>query len=242
MRAELQLSRREARTTRSPSFANQVRGVLAIAAKDLLCELRARHALGSLGLFAVTITVAVSHVLSAWGAEGDVAAALLWIVVYFSAMSGLGRSFAREQESGSADLLRLTAAPSVVFLGKLFFNFGVTLALLVVLVPVFVLLMGCRIADWGAFLAVLIMGSIGLSIGCTAASALVARAASRGTLFAVIGFPVMLPVLALAISGTQAAMTGTAVQQILASLRLLSYYAVIILTASLALFGFVWEE
>lgn len=219
-----------------------VRSALAVAAKDTVCELRARHALGALGLFAVTSAVAVSFALSAWGGDSEVSAALLWMVMYFSAMSGLGRSFAREQESGCANLLKLSAPSSAVYVGKLIFNLGTMIALLVVLVPVFVTLMGCKVSSWGLFAAVLIVGSVSLAAGSTMAAAMVARASSRGALFAVICFPLLLPVLVVAIQGTDAALGGGARAEALSSLRLLFYYCGIVVTASLMLFGHVWED
>ncbi len=47
---------------------------------------------------------------------------LLWIVIFFAALAGLDRSFVKEEESHTAPLLRLAAAPSVVWAGKLLYN------------------------------------------------------------------------------------------------------------------------
>lgn len=218
------------------------RAALAVAAKDALCEARARHALAALGLFAITSTVAVSFVLSAWGSESEVAAALLWIIIYFSATSGLGRSFAREEETGTADVLKLSAPPAAVYFGKLAFNFGTMLALLTVLAPIFVVLMGCPVADWRLFAVVLFVGSMSLVAGTTIAAAMVARAASRGALLAVICFPVLLPVLVAAIEGTDAALGGGSRAAALSCVRLLIYYCGVVVTASLMLFRHVWED
>jgi len=213
--------------------------VLAIAAKDIRCELRTRHAVGSILLFAVTSTVAVSFALGAWGSRAEIAASLLWVVIYFSAMTGLSRSFVREEESQTAPALKLAACPNAVYLGKLLFNIAILLAVELVTVPVFVLLTGCAVRSWGTLVAVLIVGSLGLSIGATTAAAMVAKALSKGALYAVISFPLLLPVLAVAIHGTTAAMAGEAAAS---DIRLLVYYCGAVITASLMLFRFIWED
>ncbi|MCE5198934.1 MAG: heme exporter protein CcmB [Armatimonadota bacterium] len=216
-----------------------LRCVLAVLGKDITCELRARHALGAILLFAVTSTIAVSFTLSGWGSKSEVASALLWIVLYFSAMSGLGRSFVHEEEMRTAALLKFSTRPNSVYLGKLAFNWMLLLCVQIVTVPLFVMLMGCRVDHWGAFIALLLVGSFALSAGATMAAAMVARASVKGALFAVISFPLLVPVLASAIHGTGLAMSGHSAAS---DIRLLTYYSGTVITASLMLFKFIWED
>ena len=77
--------------------------------KDLQAELRTRYALGAVALFAVTTLVAVSSALAGAAVRSEVKAGLLWIVLLFAALSGLARVFVREEEAGTAPLLRLLA-------------------------------------------------------------------------------------------------------------------------------------
>ncbi len=84
-----------------------LRGAAAVLAKDARCELRSKQAISAVLLFAVTSTIAVSFTLGAIGSDRAVTAALLWVVIYFSAMAGLSRSFAHEEETYTAGLLRL---------------------------------------------------------------------------------------------------------------------------------------
>ena len=217
-----------------------IRSACAVFSNDIKCELRARHALESVVLFAVTSTVAVSFTLSAWGANSAVASAMLWIIIYFAAISGLSRSFVREQETGTADMLRLAAPPNSVFVGKLAFNFCLMLAIGVVTVPLFLVLMGCSVQNWVGFVGLFVCGSIALSVGATASAAMVARASGKAALFAVISFPLLIPVLAVAIYGTDLAMRGGSGYP--ADMRLLVYYSGLVFTASMMLFRFIWED
>lgn len=223
-------------------LSDYLRAALAILVKDARCELRAKSALGAVLLFAVTSTVAVSFTLGVTGASGAVSAVLLWLVIYFSAMSGLSRTFVREEEGQTSVILRLAARPNSVYLGKLAFNLLVLLALELVAVPLFVVLMRCEVQQWGLFIALLLVGSLGLSVGATSAAAMVAKASAKGALFAVISFPLLIPALAAAIHGTSIALGGASTGSAASDLRLLAYYFGLVLTASLMLFRYIWEE
>lgn len=234
----------EIRTEKSavvkPASVSMLSSIWAVIWKDIQCELRTRHAVTAVLLFAVTSTVAVSFTLGAWGSKSAVASALLWLVIYFSAMSGLSRSFVREVETGTAPTLKLVAHPSSVYLGKLIFNFALLLAVETIAVPLFVTFMNCPVDNWSTFIVVLVLGSLALSAGSTMTAAMVSRAAVKGALFAVVSFPLLIPVLAVAIHGTSAAMGANT--SAASDIRLLIYYCGAVITASLMLFKFVWED
>ncbi len=214
--------------------------VLALVAKDVRCELRSKQSICAFLLFAVTSTIAVSFTIGTIGGRSALGATLLWIVIYFSAMAGLGRSFAHEEEAGTANLLRLATTAESVYLGKLVLSFIALILVEAVTVPLFILLTGSRICDVGMFAALLVLGSLALSAGATTAAAMVSRAASRGALLAAISFPLLAPALVVAISGTSIAMRGS--NGAASDLRLLLYYCGLVITASLMLFRCVWEE
>lgn len=223
-------------TDRTPALATSV---LALLGKDVRCELRSRHAITAMLLFALTSTVAVAATIGRNGFSPDVSAGLLWIVIYFSAMSGLSRSFVREEEIGTASILKLSLAPNAVYLGKLAFNLALLLAVEAVVVPVLIGLGNCRVGNWTGLVFVIILGSIGLSAAATLAAAMVARATVKGALYAVVCFPLLAPVLFAAVHGSQVAMDGGTPQS---DMKLLAYYCGTVITASLLLFRFVWED
>ena len=51
-----------------------------------------------------------------------VAAALLWIILFFLSVAGLGYSFLREEEQMTMDGLLMAASVEGVYLGKALFN------------------------------------------------------------------------------------------------------------------------
>ena len=94
----------------------------ALFQKDFNSELRTRYAVNSLAMF---ILVALSVILFSIGNErisSALTSGLFWVVIFFTAMSGLSRAFVSEEERGTSLTLQLIASPSTIFTGKLLFN------------------------------------------------------------------------------------------------------------------------
>jgi heme exporter protein B len=235
---------------RTQSGETQVRFLLmaawAVFRKDLRSELRTRYALNALVLFAASTVVALSlgvgFLTEARNADlAAIHAALLWIAVLFAAFTGLARAFVHEEETRTAAALRLAAPPIAVYLGKLLFNLLLLLVLDVLVTLLFVLLLHVQIGNLGLFLALLLAGSLGLVAATTLIAAIIARASARGALFAVLSFPLLVPLLVVAIQGSTLAFVGEGWARGLAPLQVLVAYTVALFVASLFLFGTVWE-
>ncbi len=215
---------------------------IAVFRKDMICEFRTRYAINAILLFAVTTLVAVSFSIGGAGVSTAVQAALLWIVIYFSALSGLSRTFVREEEGRTATALRLSTAPGAVFGGKLIFNIVLLAMLELVTIPLFVGMMSLQVKAWPLFLTVIVAGSLGLAVAATIVAAIVSRANAKGALFAVLSLPVLLPVLTVGIKGTRAALESAAFSAGAPEVKLLISYAGVMLIVSLFLFNHIWED
>ncbi len=196
-------------------------------------------------MFAVTTLVAVSFSIGSFRiAEAEkpfLYAVLLWIILVFSALSGLSRSFVKEEEAGTIDILRLSARPQAVFIGKLFFNLTLLGALELVIVPSFILLMKYDIEFPVLFAAMIISGGLGLAAGTTIVAAIIARTSARGALFSALSFPLLLPIMITAIKGCERAAIGTNTAG-WPEVRIAVAYMVIMVIMSLFLFPLIWEE
>ena len=71
-------------------------------------------------------------------------AALLWVVLFFAAFSGLAHVFTHEEETNTATALRLSAPPGAVYAGKLAFNLTVLGVVALVITPIYMLMTGSR--------------------------------------------------------------------------------------------------
>ncbi len=219
--------------------------VAAITVKDLRTEFRTRVALNSLGLFAVTVLAAVSYTVGPYRiAEADrpyLLAALLWIVLFFAAMAGLDRSFVKEEEGHTAPLLRLSAEPLAVWLGKLVFNLLLLVVLEAIVVPLYVVLMGLPVLLTAWFVVLLVLGGYTLTVTTTMVAAIIARALTRGALFSVLSLPLLLPLLIFLIQGTRGVAEGS-VETVVAALRAVGSLGGIMTVVSVFLFPVVWND
>ena len=214
----------------------------AVFAKEWRCELRTRYALNTLALFAVTTLVVVSAGLGPLGtsaAEGTpVLPVLLWLILLFAAAAGLPRGFVQEEETHTATALRLAATPSALFCGKLLYGASLMLALEALVAPLFLAMVQLEVADPALFAATLLAGGYGLAAASTLIAAMIAQARGRSALFAVLAFPVTLPLLLLVVELTRNAVAGEPAGGALTQLLL---YDATVTVASLMLFPVVWN-
>lgn len=219
--------------------------VWAVFHKDAQIELRSRSALGAVLLFAITTLVAISAALNASIVKSDVKAALLWIVLEFAALSGLARVFLREEEAGTADALRLTAPATAIYAGKWLFNVALVLLVELVSVPLFLIVLPPETVHYGLLAGILLLGGLGLAGASTFIAALIAQASSaRSTLYFVVAFPVLMPLLLIAVQATVGAfdVIPSHTTRAVNDLGILGAYTVVMTTASFLLFGFIWHD
>lgn len=223
-----------------PSAASLwTRETLSVFMKEWRCELRTRYALNTLALFAFTTLVVVSVGLGPLGSLGlTVLPVLLWVILLFSVAAGLPRTFVQEEETRTAVALRLAATPSALFCGKLLYALTLVLALEALITPLFLVLTGLDVESPVALAAILAAGGYGLAAGSTLVAAIIAQARGKGTLFAVLSFPVLLPLLLMVVEVTRNAVAGDPAGVALPQLLL---YDGSVTVAALMLFPAVWN-
>ena len=219
--------------------SNSAAAVWAILRKECRSEWRTRYGLNAALLFAVASLTSVSFAVGQLGERTDLLSALFWIVLLFASLASMSHAFVREVEGNTMLLLRLVASPTEIAMGKWLFNLLFLIVVEVVTVPLFMVLMGAPSPDWGAFLAILALGTLSLATSSTLIGAVIAQTRGRGALFAGVSLPLLLPVLAAAVGGTRAQWVGQGVD---AELRLLAAYAVALLAMSLLLYDHLWED
>jgi heme exporter protein CcmB len=217
-----------------------------IVKKDLTVEVRSLEILSTTIFFAVTVVLMFSFGLVVEGrAVQDVAPAILWIAIAFSATLALGRTFERERQN---DTLRaLLLAPSerpAIYAGKLA---GILLLLAlveIVLVPLVGLLFNAPIFSQAPRLvALLAMGSLGFCAVGTLFAAMLVRARSRDVLLPIMLYPMTVPVMIAGVRGTAALLQpepDIAIAQFW--MALLGFFDVVFLTLALWTFDPVMTD
>ncbi len=211
--------------------------------KDYHSEIRTRYAVNSLIMF---IIVAISVILFSIGNEripGNLTAGLYWVVIFFSAMSGLGRAFISEEERGTSMTLQLIASPSTVLSGKIIFNIILVFAMNIVITLLYSALFDeFVIRNFSLFLLNFIIGNLGLAVSATIIAAIIAKAGSKGTLYPVLSFPILLPLILTSAKLTLFSIEGAAFGDAVFELAIVACYDVIMISASYMLFDFIWKD
>lgn len=211
--------------------------------KDFRSELRTRYAINALAMF---IIVAISVILFSIGNEKineNLTAGLFWVVIFFTAMSGLSRAFVSEEERGTTLTLQLIASPTTVFSGKLIFNVILVFAMNAIIAILYgALFEDFVIKNYPLFLATFVMGNIGLAVSSTIIAAIIAKAGAKGTLYPVLSFPILLPLILTCVQLTLFSFDGTSFEKSKFELAIVVSYDVIMITVSYLLFDFIWKE
>ena len=215
----------------------------AVFLKDWRSELRTRYALSALVMFVLT-TIAI--IVFAFGGESpsqEVLAGVLWVIIFFSGMSGLARTFVAEEERGTSLTLQLLTTPTAVLFGKLAFNVVLVLIVNTMAVLLFLFFFSSfRVDSVGLFVTTLTLGSIGLASASTIIAAIIARANTKGSLFPVLSLPLLLPLLMTVIHATTLSSEGAFFSEGLDDFRILVSYIGAVTGVSYILFDYVWKD
>ena len=217
--------------------------LIAVVEKDVRSELRTRFGITSLLLFVVTSVVLVVFSVADEALPRPLIAALLWVVMFFTAMTGLGRGFVREEERGTSLLLRLSTTSTAVLLGKLIVNVvqAVAANMLAVLLFLF-FLPRLTVGNIPSLLVVVTTGSIGLAATLTVVSAIVAKAGSTNALLPVLSFPVLLPLVMPGTSAMLMALGGYGVSEMAGDLSIMAGYTAILCVIAWKVFDIIWSD
>ncbi len=217
--------------------------IMAVFFKDVRSELRTRYALNALLMFVVTTVAIILFALRGEHPGPTVLAGMFWVSVFFTAMSGLSRSFVSEEERGTTMTLQLIASPTTVYFGKLFFNVILTLVLVTgVTVVYLVVFPSFQIKEMDVFIVTVFLGSLGLASAATIIAAIIAQAGSRGTLYPVLSFPILIVPLMTVMNATVKSLEGIPFSEATVDFVVLISYVMVLTAGSVLLFDYVWKD
>src|SRR5690606_11079777 len=125
----------------------------------------------------------------------------------FSAVNAVAKSFVQEHQ-GRQLYNYMVASPEAIILAKILYNSLLTLILALLGFVVFGVIMGNPIQDQTLFLLNLVVASLGFSGCLTMVSGIASKAGNKATLMAILSFPIVIPILLLAISISKHAIDG----------------------------------
>ncbi|MCD6064694.1 MAG: cytochrome biosis protein [Flavipsychrobacter sp.] len=166
--------------------------LLSLIRKDILIEWRQKHTLFGVLLY-VGCTVFVVYTMSGQP-DTRVWNALFWITQLFVATNAVAKSFLQEPQARFRYYFTIVK-PSTFMMAKMIYSTILLLAMSLVSLLLFNVLLGNPIIQTGLFVLITAIGSISLSVVFTFLSAIAARANQNAALMAILGFPLVTPML-----------------------------------------------
>lgn len=210
--------------------------------KEAILEWRQKYAINGILLYVVS-AVFIAY-LSMGTDIGKLSVpiwnSLYWIIILFSAVNAVAKSFVQEHQ-GRQLYYYMIASPEAIILSKTIYNTLLTLILALLGYLVFSLVFGNEVLDQPIFLLNLLLGAIGFSASLTMVSAIASKAGNNGTLMAILSFPVLIPILLMAIQVSKNAIDG--IDRDLNWDKIITLIAInaIVGAASYILFPYLWR-
>lgn len=219
--------------------------IWAIFRKDLIIELRTKDSLNAMLFFGIVVLVIFSFALESVRDSIRMAVpGVLWVAFAFSGTLGLNRMFAAEKENSCLQgLLMLPLDRGIIYLGKMF---AAAAFMLISEVIIFVFsLVFFNLTVWREipYLAlVFLVGTLGFTAAGTLLSAVSVNTKLREVLLPLILFPVVLPILIMAVEATNIILNTVEYGALKLPLTIMTVFTVVFATLSYLLFDYVLED
>jgi len=220
-----------------------IRQIGVLMGKEFRLEWRQRYALNGMLLYIVS-TVFVCYLsfsLRRNQLTPMVWNALFWIILLFTAINAIAKSFVQER-AGRLLYYYTLASPQLIILSKILYNAILMLGLAGLGFTFYALVMGNPVDDLLLFVANLVLGAIGFAASLTLVAGIASKAENSATLMAVLSFPVVLPLLLMLIRVSKNALDGLDRGVSYDEIGTLLAIDAIVLAVSWMLFPYLWRS
>jgi heme exporter protein B len=227
----------------SGGFGAYVGKTLAIAQKDLRSEWRAREIVGTMVAFSVLAVIIFGMAFDLRVPEADmVVPGVFWVIILFSGVMGLNRSFGAEVDRGSlAALLMAPVDRSAIYFGKMLASLVFMLLTELIILPVILVMFDVNLMHTWIMVGAL-LGSIGYVAVGTLFAGLTANTRSRETMLPVLLLPVMVPIFVAGVALTAGVIDGHEFSDFRHWLGIMLGYDLIFITVAFLVFDMIWED
>ena len=202
-------------------------------------EWRQKHILFGVLLY-VGSTVFVVYMMSGQP-EGKIWNALFWITQLFVAVNAVAKSFLQEHHTRFRYYYTLVK-PSTFLMAKMLYSIILMFVMSMVSLALFCLMLGWPLAQSGLFVIITFTGSLSLSAVFTFLSAIAARAQQNSALMAILGFPLVTPMLMILSKLAITALEPVYMPGWWSLALVLIALDILVIFLGIILFPFLWQE
>ena len=208
--------------------------------KEILLEWKQKHAFTGILLYIVS-TIFVCFLSFKRIIDPDTWNTLFWIILLFGSVNAVAKSFIHESRDRQLYYYTI-ASPEGIILSKIIYNVLLLGILSLASFFIYALLLGNVVADLPLFLVVILLGSTGLGTVFTMVSAIASKANNSAVLMAILGFPLILPMLLIIIRLSKNAIHGFSWDQSYQYGCVLLLLNLIVVVLSYILFPYLWRD
>lgn len=213
--------------------------LISLVKKDLLIEWRQKHTLFGVLLY-VGATVFAVYIMNGQP-EVKVWNALFWITQLFVAVNSVAKSFLQEHPNRFRYYFTVVK-PTTFLLAKMLYSMVLMLGISLISLFLFSILLGNPVIQTAVFVGVTAAGSLALSAVFTFLSAIAARAQQNAALMAILGFPLVIPVLMILSNLALSAISPVYQEGWWVMMLVLLALSILVIILGLILFPFLWQE
>lgn len=214
---------------------------VALIRKDFMIEWRQRHALNGILLYVLMVIFIIFLSFGGISIGVEIWNTLFWIVLLFSAVNGIAKSFI--QESRNRDIYYFTiASPRAVIFAKMLYNILLMLLLAAAGLAFYTLILGFPVQHPWLFGLITLMGAIAFSISFTMIAGISSKANNSTALMAILSFPIFLPMLIVLLSLSKLAIVGFETLHLLKNMVILLAIDGVVIALSMILFPYIWRD
>lgn len=207
--------------------------------KDLVLEWRNKYTFSGILLYLLSIILIIFFTFEE--VKGPVWIVLFWIVILFTAVNAIAKSFLQESSGRQLYMYTLVSAQSII-LSKIIYNILVMLILTAIALLFYSMSAGYPVVDNTSFYLALFTGSIAFASVFSMISAIASKANNSGTLMAVLAFPILIPVIKILIRISLESLSASSLQTNAQDLLYLFALNILIITLAMILFPYLWRD
>ncbi|WOK06260.1 heme exporter protein CcmB [Imperialibacter roseus] len=212
--------------------------------KEVTLEWRQKYAFNGLLLFTVSTIFIIYlslRVKNQAGLPDHLWNALFWIIILFSAINAIAKSFLQESP-GRQLYYYISVHPISLIMAKMVYNSLLMVVLAVIAVVVYGTVLGYPVINTLMFASVVALASIGISSVLTMMSAIASKAGNNTVLMAILSLPLLIPILLLSIKAVKNAIDDLTWGDTSDELITLAAVDCIGIALGYVLFPFLWKS
>ncbi len=206
-----------------------------------MLELRQQHTFYGILLY-IASTIFVLHLTMPESPDANVWNSLFWVIQLFVCVNTVAKSFLQESR-GRMLYFYSIASPVEFIIAKLLFNVLLMTLMSLVSLLLFFTFLDNPVSNSLWFTGIVLLGGTSISLVFTLMSAIAAKAQQNAALIAILGFPVILPILLLLMRLSKAAFAEIFKEGAILQLAgLIGLMDLLVIVLAVILFPFLWKD